>query len=175
MLTTRVLPFGEWKRLLGTELAHLATLPADSSGIVVVVVEEEDGLGPAEIVGCWATIQATHVEGLWHKPEVRGRADVGRALLGGMTAVLQQRGVAEVLTNALEPGVEKMLERMGGRPVPGQMWVFPVPGGAAVHEPAAPMEEIDEQCTMGGYCPTHRMSSPHTVTGMMLGTGIRKE
>lgn len=129
MLTTRILPFTEWaSKLPGTELGHLATLTEDNPGITVVAVEDDDGLGPAVLVACWAAIAVTHVEGLWHKPEVRKRADVGRALLGGMTQVLRARGVSEVLTNALEPRVEKMLEKIGGRPVPGQLWVFPVPG-----------------------------------------------
>lgn len=133
-LTTRLLPFAEWGRLVGTELAHLATLPADIPGIGVVVVESTDDLGPPEIVGCWAAIRTLHVEGLWLTPDSPSTS-VARRLFIAMMQLLRNQGVPEAVTNAADAHVEGMLEKIGGRPVPGRMWVFPVPPEKEVTEP----------------------------------------
>lgn len=118
----RVLPFAEWWRLGGTELDHLSGLDQEPEGVRVVVVEQE-----GELVACWASVTAMHVEGLWYRPDKHHSSAVGRALLEEMTRLLQSAGATEVLTLAVSEEIEAMIARVGGRLVPGRLWVFPVP------------------------------------------------
>lgn len=136
---SRILPFAEWGRLAGTELAHLAGLSNLGTGeppnVTVIVVEEDDGLSEPAIVGCWAIIQAVHVEGFWFREDKRAHAGIGRVLLTRMIGELQRAGVAEVMTQSLDSHVSGMLEKIGGRRVPGETWTFPVPAGPPVADP----------------------------------------
>jgi hypothetical protein len=121
-MTASLLPFAEWSRLRGTELDHLATMAADPGGVVVVVVEQD-----AQIVACWAAVQTVHVEGLWQAEAFRTHAGVGRLLLGRMLSLLREHAVTEVLTSATSSDVEAMLTKLGGSPIPGRLWHFPIP------------------------------------------------
>jgi hypothetical protein len=121
-MTARLLPFAEWSRLRGTELDHLATMAADPGGVVVVVVEQD-----AQIVACWAAVQTVHVEGLWQAEAFRTHAGVGRLLLGRMLGFLREHAITEVLTSATSSDVEAMLTKLGGSPIPGRLWHFPIP------------------------------------------------
>ena len=49
----------------------------------------------------------------------------------GLTTLLNM-GIAEVLTQAISPEVEGMIQSAGGRPIPGTAWVIPLsPQGGA--------------------------------------------
>lgn len=120
-LTARELPQAEWAKLRGTELAYLADITAPILTWVLVV--EQDG----EIIGCWARMLTDHVEGLWEHPDHRGKGGVSRLLFTAMVQHLQQAGVRNVLTQSVDPQIDQLLEHIGGTPVPGQTWVFPVP------------------------------------------------
>lgn len=117
-LRARVLdPSEDWDALLaGTALAN-QPLPKDHVRVVVV----EQG---TEVVACWAAMEVVHLEGLWQAPDAG--AGVSRALLTQMIAVLQEAQVVEALTQSLTPEVDRLIEKAGGRKVPGQTWVLPV-------------------------------------------------
>lgn len=109
----------EWSTLLvGTQLAR-AELDPDNS---VVVVVEVDGA----IAGCWAALACAHVEGLELMNGFRGDPGVARALLTTMTKALEDHGIREVLTQAVTPEVEAMIQKIGGLRVPGTSWVIKV-------------------------------------------------
>jgi ribosomal protein S18 acetylase RimI-like enzyme len=115
----RVAESDEWPTLLAETALAGVTLPPDTS---VVVVVEVDG----QLAACWAAINTIHVEGLEIRPEFAGHAGVARALMATMAAELTAQGVVEVLTLAATPEVEKMIAQVGGRRVPGSVWVLPV-------------------------------------------------
>ena len=119
-MTARVLAPEEWAaKLVGTSLAQAAYDPAEA---FVLVVENAEG----EVVGCWSAVNTVHVEGIWERPDHRGHAGVGRALLVGMVQELQARGVREVLTNADTPEIEAMLQKVGAIRLPGTCWLLKV-------------------------------------------------
>jgi hypothetical protein len=116
-IASRILPPSEWAtKLKGTALEGIAIDPAYAKVIVV----EQGG----EVVACWSSMSIIHVEGLWTSPDAG--AGVARALLGKMVETLQEIGVPEVLTQSLTPQVDQLIEKAGGRRVPGQTWVIPV-------------------------------------------------
>jgi len=110
--------------LIGSELSHLATLTDDPGPAIQPIVVERNG----EIVACWAMLQVIHVDGLWQRGDVQGQPSVGRTLLAAMTRELLTVGASEVFTLAVDPTVEDMLLKVGGKQVPGRPWVFPVLG-----------------------------------------------
>lgn len=115
----RLLPPEEWAvKLAGTSLEN-AEATLDPAYCRVVVVEQGD-----QVVACWATMSIIHVEGLWQAPDAG--AGVSRALLTAMIGVLKESGAVEVLTQSLSPAVDTLIEKAGGRKVPGQTWVIPV-------------------------------------------------
>lgn len=115
-VTARLLPSAEWSRLPVPELAAMD--PAHGQVIAV----EQDG----RVVACWGILMALHVEGLHIEPSHRHHAGVARALLTKMVETLKTWGAGEVLTQALTQDVETLLEKAGGRVVPGRTWVIPV-------------------------------------------------
>lgn len=119
-MTTRILQVEEYPRLVGTELETVwAHLPAEAR----VVAVEDDG----ELVGCWAVLPITHVEGVWVKPSHRNAGGVARRLLRGMRDVAQEMGARAVFTAALTPNVEDLLARVGAEPLPGTHYVLALP------------------------------------------------
>jgi hypothetical protein len=108
-------------KLSGTELDGLGLTAANAK---VVVVEQGD-----QVMGCWATFMAAHVEGLWLAPDAG--AGVARSLLSSMTEVLKDAGVTEVLTQSLTPEVDQLIRTAGGRKLPGSAWVIPLTGKEA--------------------------------------------
>jgi hypothetical protein len=40
---------------------------------------------------------------------------------------LQEDGVTSVLTQSIDPSIDNLLRHLGGAPIPGTAWVFPVP------------------------------------------------
>jgi hypothetical protein len=120
-MTRRELPAREWPRLAHTELGSAVwALPPATR---IVVVEEE-----AVIVGCWAVVPCTHVEGLWIAPAHRGRGRVGAHLLAGMRAIAHEVGVHAVLTAAITDEVRQLITHYGGLQLAGDHYVLPVGG-----------------------------------------------
>lgn len=121
-MTGRVLPVAEWTtKLAGTPLEPMAaTLNPDYS--VVIVVEDLDG----KVVAQCAAINVVHVEALWESEEVRGDVGVSRALLEALVGELTAHGVKEIISQAVEPAAEAMLEAAGGTRLPGSTWVIRV-------------------------------------------------
>lgn len=113
-MTTRILPRDEYAKLAGTELDTVWPLLDQADGVVMVI---EDG---DQIVGCWAVMTVTHVEGLWIHPAHRGKASVGRRLLLGMTRFLRGR---TVVTSATCDDVRRLLERVAAQPLPGSHYM----------------------------------------------------
>jgi hypothetical protein len=123
-MTLRILPRAEWPRLVGTELEHAwPHFPASDDEVFVMVVE--DG---ARIIGCWAAIQYWHVHGLWIAPAHRRTGTVAWRGLRFMLAQLRARGVKAALTSALTDDVRRLAVHIGGIPLPGDSYVFPVGG-----------------------------------------------
>lgn len=118
VLQTRILPAEEWPRLAGTELETVwPLLPHDTAQVLVV---ERNG----EIVACWSLMPVYHVEGLWLAPGSGG--GVFRALIRAMRALVREKGVTAVLTNACTPAVERLIQTARGRQVPGTTHLIPV-------------------------------------------------
>jgi hypothetical protein len=107
----RELPAAEWGRLHGTELgAMVERLRPDQTRIAVV---EADG----RIVGCWSITAILHAEGIWIDPTYRD-GSVLRKLLRWMTQTARDLGARSVLTGASDPGIEDLIRRFGGHPIP---------------------------------------------------------
>ncbi len=118
-LTSRVLPFEEWSKLAGTELADLATHPTRFQAHVLVV-EAGDA-----IIGTWMVLPVWHVEGLWVHPDYRGKASVGRRLWTGMRRLVTALGGQAAMTAAIDPTVEAMLQTAHAQPLPGRAYLLP--------------------------------------------------
>ena len=80
----------------------------------MVVVEDEAGKVGASL----AVLRATHFEGLWIDPECRGNAGVARALIRLATALARARGEQWVFGGAADDRMRNILERLGGVPMP---------------------------------------------------------
>lgn len=119
-MTSRILPPSEWARLTGTEaeplIAHLD--PANAQVLVV----EDDG----QIVGTWTVLRLVHVECVWIAESHRGAFGVVKRLLRGMREIARGWGARNVLTGALTPQVEALIESLHGTPLPGRHFVIPV-------------------------------------------------
>src|SRR5262249_22663415 len=109
----------EWSRLDQPDYAALQQMDPDHGQIVVVEVN-------GEIVAVWAAVAAIHVEHLVVRPEVRHNPRVTRALMDTMAHVLRTFGATEVLSRAESADIETLMTKVGGRPLPGRLWVFPV-------------------------------------------------
>lgn len=112
----------EWARVLhGTPMALMLDRLDPTQAVIVVV--ELDG----RIVSHWAAMNTVHLEGVWQAEDIRGQhIGVTRALLREMATQLTALHVPEVLTTALTPAVEKIIEDLGGTELPGTQWVIPV-------------------------------------------------
>lgn len=119
-MTVRILTTDEWARL-AEETPTLNGATLNPTGTLVIVVEMA-----GRIVACWAAMTTVHVEGLWVDPAYQHGAGVQRALLRKMVEEMQEAGQREVLTQAADPRIAKMLEQLGGQPVPGTTYVFPL-------------------------------------------------
>lgn len=104
LMTSRVLPVGEWHKLAGT-LVDPATLPNDA----VPVVVEHDG----QIVGCSVLIPVWHQEGTWIHPEYRGRISAGRQLFDAMRHALGRLGIDGVWMMATDRENEALIQKFG--------------------------------------------------------------
>lgn len=119
-MNVRVLPPAEYPRLDGTEAEELwPHLREDTSRVLVV----EDG---ERIVGTWTLVLLPHAECVWIDPEYRGSPGVVRGLLSGMSELAQEAGISLLTCGPQSERVERFIERLGGRPVPGRAWFLPV-------------------------------------------------
>lgn len=119
-MTHRILPREEWAKLAGTEAGAFAPLlPPDAASVLVV---EDNG----QIVATWALVSMLHAEGLWIAPSHRGRFGVVKRLLSGMRAMARSIGATSVQTASVSPDVTSFIERLGGSPLPGQMFILPM-------------------------------------------------
>lgn len=120
-MTTRVLPSAEWPRLAHTELGAVWTQLSPST-TTVFVVEDEAGA----IIGCWSLLTLLHAEGIWIDPAHRKSAAVARRLLLSVLPAARGTGAASILTSAIDPEVEQLLEHAGATKVPGTLYAWPI-------------------------------------------------
>ena len=122
-MTTRELPVTEWDRLCDTDLpaALVYVRPEDAK----VMVVERDG----RIVGAWAALRVTHLEGVWIAPEYRKRASVaGRLLRAGLEAA-RSFGSRWAMTGAQTEDVAALIRtHLGGVRIPMDTYVIPLEG-----------------------------------------------
>ena len=118
----RELPAEEWGRIAAAGLPLAQAMPHPDAGAVVVV--ELDG----QIVATWAAMSTIHLEGCYIDPAHRRSPGVVKALVRAMFQALQARGIPEVLTITQDDGVAALAEKLGGQPVPGQLWILKVGG-----------------------------------------------
>lgn len=116
--TARELPPEEWDRLADLPLGQALPDPANAALLVV----EHAG----QIVAAWAALTTVHLEGLYVVPEARKHPAVARTLVQGMSALLEARGIPQVVTVTQTPEIAALVEHIGGTPL-GDLWTIPVP------------------------------------------------
>lgn len=121
MTTVRALPREEWARLEHTELGPALDLLPPST---IILVAERHGA----IVGTWAAIRYLHVEGLWIAPAYRKSGAVLVPLGKAMYDLAVSLGESAVLTAAIDPAVENLLDRQGATELPGKHYVLNIEG-----------------------------------------------
>lgn len=121
--TARELPPEEWDRLADLPLGQALPDPANAAILVV----EHDGV----IVAAWAALTTVHLDGLYVVPASRKHPAVARTLVQGMSALLEARGIPQVVTVTQTDEVAALAAHIGGARV-GDLWTIPVPfhGGA---------------------------------------------
>lgn len=120
-MTTRVLPPDEWSRLADTELGPM--LAAITPGAATVVVAEDES-GAA--IGCWALVTFVHLEGMWVRPDHRGKASVLKRMWNTICDIATDRGICAVYTGAADPMVAKWITNRGGSMIPCDSFVLPL-------------------------------------------------
>jgi ribosomal protein S18 acetylase RimI-like enzyme len=117
---TRVLPVGEWERLL--ELPFGANGLPDENFAIIIVTEDPTGA----IVGVWAAVTAVHLDGLWVDPNHRDTPIAGQ-LLRQMKATLQEKGVAVSFTLIQDTDVMVLAHKAGFVRSPWDLWQLTLP------------------------------------------------
>lgn len=119
-MTSRLLPREEWPKLADLQASTLLPyVPPDDAQMVVV----EDG---DRIVGVWAVLRITHLEGLWIHPDYRGRVSVARRLLVTTLAAARRWAPQWVMTGANDDCVRRMLDHVGAVKLPMDTYVMSV-------------------------------------------------
>mgnify|MGYP001567898077 CR=1 FL=1 len=121
-MTSRVLPQEEWHQVAHLDIGRF--LPYATPAHTEIVVVEREGV----IVGCWAVLRITHVEGLWIDPAYRGRVSVARRLFHATMAVARRWTDHWVMTGAQTPEIADLLRRYGATEIPMQTFVMPIGG-----------------------------------------------
>jgi len=111
--TTRVLPHEEWSRLGRTSLRKIWGR-LDPARNTIVVVERRGA-----IVGTVMLMQAVHAECLWIAPDHRRKASVLRRLRARAFVEARQQGAPTLLAAALSTRMQRLLVKLGARPLPG--------------------------------------------------------
>ena len=118
-MTTRILPYSEWPRLIGTEAEavwpHLDPLKSH------VVVLEKDG----EIIGCQILMSVLHAECMWTHPNHR-TANVTRALWAATQAEARRMGARSLATAANDARMTRLLAYVGATKLDGEHYVIQV-------------------------------------------------
>jgi len=121
-MTSRILPFAEWHKLDGTEVAE-ARSSLDPARTAILVVEDGE-----TIVGCHVLMWILHAECLWIHPDHRGKASVGRRLWAAVQRTARAAGVPSLWTAACDDRVRGLLAHVGATELPGAHFVLPVKG-----------------------------------------------
>lgn len=119
-MTTRILPPDEWSKVGHTGMAQFLSFATPRDTQIVVI---EDG---EQIVGCWAVVRITHLEGVWIDPAYRKRVSVVRSLLQATVAVAQQFG-SWAMTGAQTPDVRRLITKhLKGEHIDMDTYVVPL-------------------------------------------------
>ena len=116
-MTTRVLPYAEWPRLVGTEAE--AVWPYLDPLKSHVVVLENDG----EIIACHVLMQVLHADCLWTHPAHRTPA-MTRALWAATQAEARRLGATSLATAANDDRVKRLLAYIGATKLEGEHYVI---------------------------------------------------
>lgn len=119
-MITRVLPYEEWPRLVGTELEQ-AVPHLNPEHAEIVVVEDE-----GQIVGCWMLMRCVHVEGVWIAPTHRKSGSVARRLIKAVWGIAENWGARSVVTGAQSDQVRGLLKHFDAILLPGEQYVVPL-------------------------------------------------
>lgn len=122
MLTTRLLPEGEWAKLDQIEPFKSAGRPDPLHWMIPVV--EKDG----QIVASCALFDTVHWDGFHVTESERGNPAVFRALLEQAITTLRESGVpgVHVTIPPNSPELELMVERFGFVPSTGKLYIWSV-------------------------------------------------
>ena len=112
------LPPDDWYRLAHLPLAH--SLPDPGNATILVV--EHDGA----IIAAWVAMTTIHLEGCFIAPEHRKKPGAVRAMIEGMSSLLADRGIPQVVTVTQTPEVGELAQHLGGTRL-GDLWMIPVP------------------------------------------------
>lgn len=123
MYRVRALPVEEWPKLAHTEAAMVWPHLDPSKSTVIVV--EKDG----EILGCHALTYLLHAECLWIDPRFRGRSSVARRLWSAVRTAALACGARTLITAALDPAVERLLDHVEAIRLPGAHFSIPLRKG----------------------------------------------
>lgn len=110
-MTVRQLPFEEWDRLEGLQIAANGLPNPDTS--VIFVVEDA-----GEIVGTWEAVTPIVLEGLWVREDFQKTTACGR-LYHAMVSFLKSLGVDRTYTLVQTPEVLELAQHGGFEIVPG--------------------------------------------------------
>jgi len=123
-MKTRILRPDEWGRVPINEMPSLLPFVAPQN-IAIIVVEDDAG----EIIGMLSALRVTHLEGLWVKPEYRGRM-VAWDLYRQAMALAGVRDESWVVGGAADGDetMDGLIRRCGGNPLPLRFYSMPVGG-----------------------------------------------
>ena len=122
MSAARILPPEEWERL---DRIHLPQrLPYVAAENCAIAVVEEKG----DIVGCVSALQVTHLEGLWISPWHRGNPGIARPLLRFAQEIPKARGERWVFSLVETDQMRGFVTRLGGHPIPYELFALGVGG-----------------------------------------------
>lgn len=117
-MLARVLKKKEYWRLAGFDISKVAdSLPKDSK----IVVVEKDG----EVIGTWSLVPYYHLECMEVKEGPRGKGKVARRLLRYMFGLLKSLEIPAAITSSVDPTVDEMIKKLGGKELPGKHFVVP--------------------------------------------------
>lgn len=117
-MKTRVLKPEEWGKFEGDQLPPMFPYVSPEN-VDIVAVEDDEG----SLIACMTVLRVTHFEGAWVNPAHKG-AGATRAMLRLASAIAQSRGEQWVFGGANEDTMRGILQRMGGRHVPMELFAL---------------------------------------------------